>query len=338
MRLQWPAALVFALVVPAFLWFCVRIERQRRAAARSHVSMYAHATGLADRRPFVRRLPLALFLASLVAICAGLARPQVSHAIFALKGTVVLAVDVSVSMKADDERPHRLALAQAQARVLVERYADDYKIGLVSFGANAVAELEPTTDREALFAAIDRLIPRPGTTVGGGISAALAMLFPHAGIDTGPWDAHYVPAPAARHDAGEPRRASHAAAAIVLISDGQSAGGPEPLEAARLAAGFGVPVHTIGVGSAEGRTMRLEGWTMRVQLDEVTLREVAKLTGGEYFRASDAVVWSRIVDTIRPEPPKLESYTEVTALFAGVAAVAAICSALLSLVWNKRVL
>jgi len=340
-KFQWPAAILFTLIVPAFLWLYVRIEQRRRVAARAHAALYAHPSGLAARHPLVRHIPFALFLLSLIVLGLALARPQLSTAMFAIKGTVVLALDASTSMKADDERPHRMAWAQAQAKEFVAQYADDYKIGLVSFGASAVAEIEPTTDREALFAAIDRLVARPGTAIGNGIAAALAMVFPQTEIEIPPGDsgaAHALSVKpknvAPRATQAEPR----AAAAIVLFSDGQSSSGPDPIAAARYAAGLGVRIHTVGVGSAEGRTMRLEGWSMRVQLDEPVLKEIAAATHGAYFRPSTAIAWPRVLNSIQPEAPRDDAYTEITALFAAVAALAAISCALISLAWSKRVL
>ena len=116
----------------------------------------------------------------LLLLSVALARPHVSTTLFSAGGTAVLVVDVSISMKADDARPTRLARSQAQARDFVARYADRLRIGLVSFAGNVIAEAEPTTRREALFTAIDRLAARPGTAIGSGITTALGMIFPEA--------------------------------------------------------------------------------------------------------------------------------------------------------------
>jgi Ca-activated chloride channel family protein len=342
---QWPEAIACALVVPAFLWFYIRLEQQRSAAARRHASLYSHSTGLAVHRQFVRHIPLMLFLASLLALSFALARPQAVMTMFAVKGTVVLVLDVSTSMKANDALPSRLARSQVVAKEFVAKYSDEFKIGLVSLGGNAVAELDPATGREELFAAIDRLAVRPGTAIGSGITTALAMIFPEADIDALAWDSGRDIA--RRGGSNEARMralragsapASYSAAAIVLISDGESAGGPDPITAAHLAADLGVRIHTVGVGSAEGRTLRLDGWTMRVRLDEAALKEIATLTHGEYFSARTGIGWPRILESIRPEAPRPETYTEITALFAAAAALVAVAGALASLVWTKRIL
>lgn len=341
----WPEAIVFAFVVPVFLWFYIRIEKQRRAAARRHAALYAHSRGLVGQRPFARHVPLLLFLASLAALSLALARPQALTTMFAVKGTVVLVLDVSTSMKANDASPSRLARSQALAKEFVVKHSDEVRIGLVSFAGDAVIELEPTTGREELFAAIDRLALRPGTAIGSGITAALAMIFPEAGMAEHAWDSgRDAVSSGGRIDAG-PRiqrpvaaAGSYSAAAIILFSDGQSASGPDPIDAARLAADRGVRIHAIGVGSGEGRTMRADGWAVRVQLDEEALKEIATLTRGEYFRARSGIARQRILDSIRPVLPREETYTEVTALFAAAAVLAAVAGAVLSLVWTKRIL
>lgn len=342
MTFDWPWAIVLTGMVPAFLWYYIRVERARSAALRRHAGVYSHASGLAARHPIVAHVPIMLFLASLAALAAALARPQAAMSMFAVKGTVVLALDVSASMKADDVHPTRLARAQSRAKEFVARYADDLKIGLVAFAGGAYTELEPVTDREALFAAIDRIALRPGTEIGSGIAAALAMIFPDSGIDARPSnaarDASRVGAPAARPQPAESTPGSYSAAAIVLISDGQSGSEPDPVEAARYAVELGVRIHTIGVGSAEGRTLRFEGWNMRVQLDEELLKAIAKITRGEYFDARETIDWTRIAAAVQPTAPHAETYNEITALFAAAAALAATVAALASLVRTQRVL
>jgi Ca-activated chloride channel family protein len=341
MSFQWPAALVAALAVPGLLWLYGRVHQQRIAVAMRHPNLHAHATGMRTRS-IVRHVPLALVLASLVAVTLALARPQVLTTRFAVNGTVLLLVDVSISMRANDAEPSRLARSQALAKAFVAEYADTLRIGLVSIAGDAAEEMEPTTDREALFAAIGRLGLRPGTELGSGIKSALAALLPDLDIDEA---AAKIEREAARPNprdtpAQSPPTApgAYSEAAVVLISDGQSASGPEPETMARLAASLGVRIHTIGVGSAEGRTMNIEGWRMRVQLDEAVLKAIAKLTGGEYFAARADIDWARIADAVRPVKPRVPAYTEVTALFAGAAAMLALAGALVSLACTKRIL
>jgi Ca-activated chloride channel family protein len=131
---------------------------------------------------------------------------------------------------------------------------------------------------------------------------------------------------------------AHVPAAIVLVSDGQSTTGPDPVEAARLAAKLGVRIHTLGVGSSEGQRMRMDGWSMRVRLDEAALKEISAVTSGHYLGAETPSDWKQVRRSIRSGFAVDDSYTEVTAVFAGIGAFAAVVAALLSLVRTKRVL
>jgi len=342
MTFQWPAAFVGALMAAGLLWLYVRVHKQRTVDLDRHPSLYVHATGI-RARSLVQHLPLALILAGLVAATVALARPHYLTTRFTVNGTVLLAVDVSLSMRANDAEPNRLARSQALARAFATRYADELRIGLISIAGDVVEEIEPTTDREALFAAIERLAVRPGTDLGSGIKAALATILPDIDIEDSAKQFERTPAGSSMRDSAsrpEPHAnspGSYSEAAVVLISDGQSASGPEPVAMARLAASLGVRIHTIGIGSAEGRALHIEGWRMRVQLDEAELKAIAKFTAGEYFSARGEIEWARIADAIKPVKPRVPAYTEVTALFAGLAALLAIAGALVSLARTKRV-
>lgn len=343
MTFEWPAAFISALFVPGLLWLYVRVHKQRMTAADRNPSLYAHADGISTRS-IVRHIPIVLILASLVAVTIALARPQALTKRFTVNGTVVLLVDVSISMRANDDEPSRLARSQALAKAFVSEHADTLRIGLISIAGDAAEEMEPTTDREALFAAIYRLGLRPGTELGSGIKSALATILPDIDIEDSAKQFERTPAGSNMRDPPSQREphanspGSYSEAAVVLISDGQSASGPEPETMARLAASLGVRVHTIGVGSAEGRTMHIEGWRMRVQLDEAVLKAIAKLTGGEYFTARADIDWARIADAVHPVKPRVPAYTEVTALCGAVAAMLAIIGALASLVLTRRIL
>lgn len=343
MTFLWPAALVLMLVVPAFLAFYVVHEKRKRASLRG-ASIYRAALGLAQPRSFARHAPLVIFLVGISAIAFAVARPQAVMTLFSVKGTIVLAVDVSISMKAEDRTPSRIIQAQAVAKDFVAEHADHFRIGVVGFGGTAAAMIDPTTDREQLFAAIDQLTIQRGTAIGTGIAAALNMLLPDADID--PNTLALGSRSVAAADGARPTRSSkgrggpgsHAPAAIVLISDGQSTTGPDPIEAARLAAKLGVRVHTLGMGSSEGQRMRMDGWSMRVRLDEAQLKEISDLTQGRYLGAATPVDWQQVRRLIRSEFAFDDSYTEVTAVFAALGAFAAVVAALLSLVRTKRVL
>jgi len=344
-QLLWPGAAVIGLIVPAFLWFYVRVELHRRAAARRHAGLCGDWARTSNRAAIRRHLPAALFLASLTAISIAAMRPTATLTPYAARRTIILVVDVSASMRASDIAPTRLGAAKRYAKQLVADHADTTRFGLVSFAGTAGPEADPSTGREELMTAIERLDVRPGTSIGSGIEAALKMLFPHLppaalSRDRNGRNSDALPTAEAAGPAPPDRRApgSHAAAAIVLMSDGQSTADLAPAGAVRAAADLGVRIHTIGIGSLEGTIMRSQGWSMRVQLDEPALKDIASTTAGEYRRASARTDWRRVVDALQPEPPAEDIYTEVTALLAAIAALSATGGALASLLRTQRVL
>src|SRR5690606_11172984 len=163
---------------------------------------------------------------------------------------------------------------------------------------------------------------------GSAIATGLAMLLPEADSDSRRLSLGHEPRAvepsAVERDAGTATKpGSHASAAIIVVSDGQSTTGADIGAATRLAARNGIRVHALGVGTPDGAPMRFQGWAMRVQLDEPALAQIASVTGGAYFRASGPIDWARIMQPIRNHTPPQPSYTEITSLFAGVAALAA---------------
>lgn len=343
----WPGAIVAGLIVPAFLWFYVRGVQDRNARARRLAGLYDDRARASFADTLGRHLPAVLFLTSLAAISIAAMRPTATLAPFGARATIIVVLDVSASMRATDLAPSRLAAAKNYAKQFVADHADTIRFGVVSFAGTAISEADPGTGREELLTAIERLESRPGTSIGSGIEQALKMLFPDLPADVFML-AHADPARGwlpASDAAGHPlpeRRApgSNASTAIVLMSDGQSAADLAPVATAatRVAADLGVRIHTIGIGSPDGAVMRLQGWSMRVQLDETALEAIAKATAGEYQRASARTDWRRLVDAVRPESPADDAYTEVTALFAAFAALSATIGALASLARTQRVL
>ncbi|MCC7122651.1 MAG: VWA domain-containing protein [Gammaproteobacteria bacterium] len=272
-------------------------------------------------------------------------RPTAALTPFAARNTIVLVLDVSASMRAADIAPSRLAAAKTYAKQLVADHADSTRFGLVSFAGTAIPEADVGTGREELLTAIERLDFRPGTALGSGIESALAMLFPDAPLETllrtrANRDSGDLLAAQASGPALPARRTpgSNAATAIVLMSDGQSTADLAPAAAVQAAADLGVRIHTIGIGSIEGAVLRSQGWSMRVTLDERALQDIARTTAGEYLKGSSRMDWQRLLDAMRPEPPAEDTYTEVTALFAAIAALSATAGALASLFRTQRVL
>jgi Ca-activated chloride channel family protein len=276
-------------------------------------------------------------------MCVALARPTAVVSLPAMFDTVVLAIDVSGSMRATDIEPSRLAAAQAAALTFVEGQPAHTRVALVAFGERAGIVQQPTHDRAEIRAAIDHLRPKSGTAVGAGIGAALAALFPESQIT--PENPRGAPLSGESEqqshngkDSGAPvTPGSATSAAIILLTDGESTRGADAMEAARAAADRGVRVFTVGVGTSEGTVVSFEGWSSRVRLDEDTLREIANLTGAEYFQAQSAGDLKKIYKTLSAQLVIEKKDTEITAIFAAVAMVLAVLSAAFSLLWFNRI-
>lgn len=337
----WPEMLWALLIVPALiaLYVFAQRRRQRYALRYASVSLVREAVG---RGPGIRRhIPAALFLLALTTIIIALARPAATVMLPSQQGTVILTVDVSGSMRAEDMNPNRIEAAKAAASAFVDKQPRNVRIGLVAFSGSASVVQAPTTDRAAVLAAIQRLSPQRATAIGSGILTSLQAIFEEPAAlgatpsPVGPGRGQPLtplPTPTA-----EPRpRGSFASAVVVLLSDGQSNAGPRPLEAAQQAADRGVRVYTVGVGNPEGTVLRVEGRSVRVRLDEATLKGIAEETEGEYFRADSETDLVKIYENLSTQLVFKTEQTEITAFFSGAAALILLFSGLLSLLWFSR--
>jgi len=282
-------------------------------------------------RGLVRHAAPALFCAAVALLAIAAGRPAIPVMLPAEAGTVVLAVDVSASMRATDVDPTRLGAAQAAAREFVKSVPPGVRVGVVAFATEALIVQPATAGREEVLRAIDLLAPRDNTAIGSGILASLQALLPDAPHDPG--FAIRVSAPAAW-----PAARSDTASAVILLTDGQNSHGPDPIDAARLAARLGVRVYTIGVGTASGRIREDGGWSTVVGIDEASLTQIAEITGAEYFYALSAWHLNRIYTQLGKKAVLVRTRMEVTALLCMIAGVLATLSAAMSLVRAGRVL
>jgi Ca-activated chloride channel family protein len=277
------------------------------------------------------------------------ARPAAVITLASQQATVLLAMDVSGSMRARDVEPNRLAAAQAAAKEFIKGQPKDVRIGIVAFAGTAFLVQQPTTNRDDLYGAIDRFELQRGTATGSGILVSLQTLFPDEEFDTGPprWreDPFAGSAPLGERPAGakKPKPApvppgSYSSALIIVMTDGQTTTGPDPEEAAKEAADHGVRVFTVGFGSPDGEVVGFGGWTMRTQLDEESLKQVADTTKGQYFRATTSAELKSVYQTLNRQLIKERRETEITAFFSAVAAALALAAAGLSMLWFGRVL
>lgn len=283
--------------------------------------------GLTTQATIRRHIPYAMFLAALPLLLIGLGRPQAQISVPHIAGTVMLVIDVSKSMSADDIKPTRLAAAQVAAANFVKAQPRTVDIGVVMFGAEGLTTQAPTADHAAVLGAIERLRANGGTSLTRAILAALSTItgkqveLPNASAQDQPNDLGYW-----------------GSATIVLFSDGQDQADPLQTEsAAQLAADAGVRIETVGIGTPEGTTVEVDGYQVATALDQELLTAVATTTGGSYHPAEDASALNQIhrsIDlrlTTKPQP------VELTALFAGAALVLLTVGAVLMLRWHGRI-
>jgi len=272
MSVQYPLMLVVAAAVGVGLVLAYRWLQNQRTRAFAVAGLSTRATGWARLR---RHLPPVLFLTALVLLLLAVARPQATIPVPRAAGTVILAFDVSNSMAAKDVMPSRLAAAQTAAIDFVRAQPDSVDIGVVAFGQGALTTQLPTDDHEGTVAAIKRLRVAGGTSLGQAILGSLTAIVGQ-------------PVTLPNGNAPAPNLGYWGSATIVLLSDGEDTGGPDAVAAAELAAAAGVHIETIGVGTARGATIEVDGYQLGTALNEELLTQVAETTTGSYHRAEDA--------------------------------------------------
>jgi Ca-activated chloride channel family protein len=241
---------------------------------------------------------------------------------------------------------------QNAAKQFVQDAAPKTKIGIVTFAATATLVQPPTDDREAAIQAIDRIQLQRATATGSGLIVSLATIFPEAGFDVStalfgrdaPRNAPIAGGAGKGIGKGDQKKdfkpvepGSYNNAVVILLTDGQRTTGPDPIEVAKLAADRGVRVYTVGFGTTSGEIIGFEGWSFRVRLDEETLKSVALMTRGEYFYAGTAADLKKVYETLNSRLSLEKKETEIGALLSGIAALFAMLSGLLSLLWFNRI-
>jgi Ca-activated chloride channel family protein len=347
MTFLWPDMLWLLTAVPALVALYVFLLRRKKKAILRYANLSLVKEALGNGRQFRRHIPPLLFLLALATLLVAVARPAALVMLPTQRQTILLAMDVSGSMRARDVEPNRLVAAQEAAKAFVADLPSHVRVGVVAFAGTAALVQPPTHNREDIVAAIDRFQLQRGTAIGSGIIVALATLFPDAGIDVS--DVIYgrpnrrplsldANRPPEKKESTPVPPGSHTSAAIVLLSDGQRTTGPDSLEAAKMAADRGVRIFTVGVGTTAGETIGFEGWSFRARLDEETLKAIASMTRGEYFHAGTAMDLKQIYQNLSARLVFEKRQTEITALFAAAAALLSILSAGLSVLWFNRII
>lgn len=290
--------LVLGLVVLAYLY--VGRRRNRYAVRFTNLDVLASVAETTGSR--LRHVPLALFLLALTALLVGVAQPNMMRTVNQPVATVVLVIDTSGSMFAEDVRPTRLEAAQEVVRDFVFDLPERYRVGVVAFSGQAELVAPVTDDHAIAVESIDYLFPQRGTAIGDAIARAVEV--GRAATATAP--------PGER------------AITIILLSDGtQTEGLLGPLEGAQRARSFGIPVFTVALGTPEGVIVRSRWGETRVipvPPDRVTLRQIAEATRGEYFEAASADRLKASYERLGSLVSKVEKRQEVTHFFVGAGA------------------
>jgi len=299
-------------------------------------------------RQWRRHLPPVLLMLACAGLLLAAARPVARVPLPWARTTVMLAIDVSLSMRVSDIKPTRLVAAQDAAKLFLHQAPKTIEVGLVTFAGSSQVAQRAALDRAALTAAIDGFQMQMGTAVGNAIVLSLSEVFPEQGIELADLSAgggNGNPRARSLDDKiRSPPKAilpvapgSYNSAAIILLSDGRRTAGVDTLAAAKMAADRGVRVHVIGLGTVEGDVAAPDGLAIYMKLDEPTLREVARMTGGDYHHAGTAEALRGVYEALGSRVQMLERETELSALFALVSAVLAMTAAALSMLWFGRI-
>lgn len=325
MTFEWPPVLWALAALPLLAWAYRRflLRPPRRAVLIPNVELLAQAEAFHSR--WRRWLPPALYLLALAAVIVGLARPVAPLPVPANQGAVVLSIDVSRSMLAEDMPPNRLEAAKTAAREFVHALPRGFRVGLVTFSSYATTIVPPTPDKAKVLDAIDLLNTEFATAIGDGLLEAV-------------WNLPGRVRPLVPGGTPPPPVEPLTPGVVVLLSDGQSNRGTLPLEAARIARDLQVKVHTVGIGTPEGTFLSVGGRSIWVRLDEETLRGMAETTGGAYYRTASIRELRRVYRQLGREIGWERRPTEVTGVAAGVALGLAVAAVVTSMLAVHRVL
>jgi Ca-activated chloride channel family protein len=344
MKFLWPQSLWLMLALPLLpvLYFWLLRRRGKRALRYSNLQIVRAAAGPQWRR----HVPPAMLWVACSVLLFAAARPVASVTLPWARSTVMLAMDVSLSMRVSDVKPTRLAAAQEAAKLFLRDLPKGIDVGLVTFAGSAQVVQAATLDRSSLVSAIDAFQMQYGTAIGSAIVVCLTELFPDHGINLGDMTFGRRQNARGREDKDNAPQAkqitpvapgSYASAAILLLSDGRRTTGVDTLEAAKMAADRGVRIHVVGLGTIDGGVASgTEGLAIYMQLDEPTLREVARMTGGEYHHAGTAEELRSVYQDLGSRLQVQTRDTEIAALLALIAAMLLVAAAVLSMAWFGR--
>ena len=346
MELLWSPVLYLLALIPLSILVYILILRRRKPFAVRYSSLSLIRAAAPKQSQWKRHLPFALFLIAMSSLIMAMARPVSVVTLPASNATIILAIDVSRSMCSTDISPNRLESAKAAALEFIKGQNSNTQIGIVVFAGFAVIAQPPTTDRALLETTITNITTARRTAIGEGILMSLdaiaefddSVVSPYTGVEVTPMpEGQYVPA------------------IVVLLTDGVTTTGIHPLEAAQMAADRGVRVYTIGFGTTNNTSpMNCNpyasysdpfdpffgggggggGGNFRREIDEATLKEVSRLTGGEYHLAESATELQEVFDSLPTQLFTVTETTEISVFFAAIAALFVVLAIVLSIIWN----
>lgn len=363
MTFIWTEMLWLLLLVPVLIAAYIWLLRRKKKSAIRYANLALVKQAMGKGAGWRRHVPPALLLLAMTVLILAVARPAAVIELASSRATVILSMDVSGSMRARDIEPSRMVAAQEAAKEFIRNQPADVQIGIVAFASAAVLVQAPTLDREALYQAINSFDLRRGTAVGSGVLVALSTIFPDETFDVegmgnnlrdrlglpsfgggllkqsegraGELDGLLEQSRPEPHIPVEP--GSYQSAVVILLTDGATTTGPDPVAAGRIAGDYGVKVYTVGFGSASGDVVDFGGRSMRAQLDAETLQAIADVTEGEYYEATSAQGLNEVYNSLSNRLISEKKLTEIAFIFAGVGALLAAAAAGLSMAWFGRV-
>ena len=348
MQLLWPGFLILLGLIPLLIAIYIWILRRRRKFVVRFSSLVLVRAALPHHSWLRQHLPFALFLLALACLAIAVGRPVTITSVPTDQTTIIFTLDVSGSMRSIDITPSRLGAAEAAVMAFIQRQKASTQIGLVAFSNFGEIIQAPTTDQEALQAAIDSLTTGRRTAIGSGILTSIDAI---AEVDKNV--APSVTDPSTQTEPTPVPQGDYAPEIIVLLTDGQSNAGPLPVDAAQQAADRGIRIYTIGYGTPNGSVPFGGGGQFqgsggggrgfgggggggfRVGIDDVVLKQIAAMTGGTYHAAGSADELNNVFANLPTYLITKHEVQEISVLFAAIGALLAAAAIVLSLLWHS---